>query len=659
MGTVLVILLAEPLSAGDLRFRKHVINEQTDYAAAALIDVNRDGQIDVVCGGDWYEGPTWKKHFVAEIPRIGGRPDGYSHLEFDVNRDGWTDVITVNYRSRSIKWMEHPGPSLGPWTTHIAAEPGPMETGRLVDIDGDGRLDLLPNGTTFAAWWEFRWNAGDGPGQPAWIRHDLPEQAGGHGLGFGDIDGDGRGDIVGQHGWLSAPHDARAGQWIWHPDFSMERASIPMVVDDIDDDGDGDIVWCNAHGFGVYWWQNDTATDGTRKWHRHAIDTSWSQGHSPLWADMDGDGRNELITGKRYMAHGGRDPGEYDPIVIYRYQFDPQSRTWNRWTVADVGQRVGIGLDPKVHDIDGDGDLDLLVSGRSGLYWMENLGPPRGAEGSRPIQYQDPTNLMVVKKMDGTLSPVNDPESWGTRRWHSVDAIVRAHGGLPPTASRVPLDVQPMGNTHEFLLPDGRSFSMKPIQYRLDAERTVSAMLYHPIDAEPGSTGGIVCLCDPGEKFSATAMAMSLADKGIASVVVEVASGSGDVLLDGVWQSIRAADLLQSVDAVNAERIGLISSAMAGRLGLYAAAIDQRFIVTATDASTMEDLSEADQYSLSEVLAAAAPRALQVSIDPALKSNWESHTGRAREVFQLRNVPNNLQLNEQPSAIIPWIVKHL
>lgn len=371
MTTVLFALASGPLQSAELQFKLHPVNTNSLYSASAVTDVNHDGRLDIVAGGFWYEAPDWKSHFVREVEMLGDPPryDGYSHLEMDVNRDGWTDLIHVNYRSASIYWLEHPGPPLGEWHKHMVAEPGAMETGRLYDIDGDGRLDLLPNGARFVAWWELL--PGDASQEARWVRHDLPSIAGGHGIGFGDVNGDGRGDVVAPNGWLEAPMDRRNGAWIWHQEFELGRTSIPIVVADVDEDGDNDFVWALGHDYGVYWLEQ-TQENGERAWTKHLIDDSWSQGHSPLWVDLDNNGRPEFVDGKRYWAHEGRDPGARDPLVIYRYEFDKTKGQWQRYPIQTNGP-AGIGLDPKAADLDGDGDLDLVLPGRSGLYWYENL----------------------------------------------------------------------------------------------------------------------------------------------------------------------------------------------------------------------------------------------------------------------------------------------
>jgi len=383
-------------AAGEPTFRRHDINPDSTYCACAAVDVNRDGRLDIVCGGWWYEAPTWKKHLLRDVPMIGGRYDDYSNLPLDVNGDGWIDLVSANYRSETLFWIENPGKRLGPWPAHVIAKPGPMETARLEDIDGDGQLDVLPNGMQFAAWWEVVRgpkaltpgpSPADGRGESSsdgpkasdakgfrWVRHDLPIEAAGHGIGFGDVNGDGRGDVVTAKGWLEAPEDRRRGKWRWHPEFKLHPdASIPILVFDVDGDGDNDIVWGRGHNYGLFWLEQVRQQDGSRRWVQHEIDTRWAQAHSPLLADVDGDGRPELVAGKRYMGHDGRDPGELEPLCIYWYKFDRAAKTWQRHTIS-AGGRAGWGLDPKAVDLDGDGDVDLIAPGRSGLYWFENPG---------------------------------------------------------------------------------------------------------------------------------------------------------------------------------------------------------------------------------------------------------------------------------------------
>src|SRR5262245_14724899 len=447
-----VLFVVVRLPAQQISFLPHDINPAAEYPACGVIDVNHDGKLDIVSGGFWYEAPTWKKHFLRDVEVIRGRFDDYSNLEMDVNADGWTDIVSVNYRSASIFWIEHPGEVIKsnpdtPWQKHLVDNPGPMETGRLFDIDGDGRLDILPNGTTFAGWYELqsrdRWSrSADGKLEPRFIKHDLPIEIAGHGVGFGDINGDGRGDIVGPHGWLEAPEDRRNGRWIWHPDWDLTRdASIPIIVHDVDGDGENDLTWGRGHRYGLYWLQNggNLASGGRepaeassrRTWTWRAIDTSWAQPHSIFLADLDGDKKPELVAGKRYMGHEGKDPGEYDLLCAYYYNFDPKLKTWSRNQIY-FNHRAAFGLDPRAVDIDGDGDIDLVAADRSSLVLFENNSrDARGLMGSfikfgYPNDYHQ--NPLLVgnlywfidrySRYDNTVIPIHPaktPEEYGVR----------------------------------------------------------------------------------------------------------------------------------------------------------------------------------------------------------------------------------------------------
>src|SRR5262249_10201973 len=229
--------------------------------------------------------------------------------------------------------------------------------------DGKAR-ELLPEfggkGSP-TAWYELR----DGK----FVQHIVSPSNYGHGIGAGDINKDGRNDLITPKGWFEAPPDPRSGDWKWHPDFDLGETGFIYVLD-VNGDGINDIVTSLAHNYGVMWWERSA----DNKWIKHIIDDSWSQPHAMTMVDLNRDGRMDFVTGKRFMAHNSRDPGEREPLGIYWYEYVPNGKAveWVKH-VVDYSTRTGGGMQIPVVDIDGDGDLDFAVGGKSGLFLFENL----------------------------------------------------------------------------------------------------------------------------------------------------------------------------------------------------------------------------------------------------------------------------------------------
>lgn len=357
-----------------VKFTKVLIADER-YESAGVFDVNGDGIPDIVSGAWWYEGPAFKRrHRLGDVAAHGDYFDDFSTIPLDVNGDGRLDFITGGWWGNTLRWRENPGSSQCDWPEHIIAETGSVETTRAWDIEGDGHVEIVPNtpGGPLVAYKLVLDAQGRGTG--SFSAHRLFDGPQGHGLGFGDLTGDGRGEFILSGGWLEPPDDPLTGEWTLHPDFNLGSASIPIIVADVNRDGVNDFIVGQAHGYGLDWYEQRIDDAGNRSFVRHPIDPYNSQYHDMQWADIDGDGECELVTGKRYWAHCGHDPGEYDPVGIYYFKWTGENFAKQVIDYGEVRRATGCGIHFALADLRNTGRLDLVAPGKDGLYVFYNEG---------------------------------------------------------------------------------------------------------------------------------------------------------------------------------------------------------------------------------------------------------------------------------------------
>jgi hypothetical protein len=376
--------------AGEPKWKTHTINGKSSFEAAGAFDVDNDGDIDIVAGDTWYEAPNWTPHKVRDVAKVGTYYNDFATLPMDVNGDGKTDFFTCSYFGKDVGWVENPGDKDKTWTYHEVDLPGPSEAAWMVDLTGDGKPEILPNAVNVVVWYDLERAAAT----PTIKKHDFGNKAAGHGVGSGDVNGDGRVDLLTPHGWFEAPADAKNETWTWHPEWELGATGIQILARDVDGDGLSDVVWGMGHNYGLFWQKQVKGPNGERKWEKQEIDKGIASVHTLIWADIDGDGKPlELVTGKRVYAHE-IEPGATDGSVVAWYDYDRSAKKWNKHVIfqgepatdapKEGGKRdalkdfpagtVGTGLQLTAIDIDKDGDIDLVCPGKSGLYLMENLG---------------------------------------------------------------------------------------------------------------------------------------------------------------------------------------------------------------------------------------------------------------------------------------------
>lgn len=363
--------------AGD--FKKTTITRDFISEGVAVADLNKDGKMDIVAGYYWFEAPNWTRHEMAPSRVFDPRKEyseSFLNLGMDVNQDGWDDVVIIDFPGKPAFWFENPKTKTdGAWKKHILADSVGIanESPGFIDIDGDGRLDILcgDKAKKQIIWLKPPVNPGDTEWQRfALSRENVPgTETFSHGIGYGDVNKDGFNDVVVREGWFEGKADKKSGDWLFHPADIGEPCSHMQLLD-VNGDGKNDVVSASAHALGIWWHEQVMDEQGKINFKTHLMSNTTAQTHSSIMTDLNGDGRKDYITGKRFLAHHGRDPGDSDPGILLWFEFTPGKAPYYKEHVIDNDS--GAGLNIVTHDMNGDKKPDIVIANKNGVFLFEN-----------------------------------------------------------------------------------------------------------------------------------------------------------------------------------------------------------------------------------------------------------------------------------------------
>jgi hypothetical protein len=359
-----------------VQFKKHVVYNRFVSEGVAVGDVNHDGKTDILAGNYWFEPPNWTPHILHAdtlnpVPQYSTTFLNYS---MDVNNDGWIDLIRFDQPGGVCVWYENPENKNLLWKRHMILPGAGIENPAFVDVDNDGRQDIICNDTLAkqVIWLKSPVAKND----TVWKRFIISSDSNistnryTHGLGWGDINKDGKNDVLIKRGWWQSPDNVKQEHWQFHPAVLGEDCAN-MYVYDVDEDGDEDVISSSAHNYGIWWHEQTKDSSGNVTWIIHTISKAFSQSHGLMMKDINGDGYPDLITGKRYRAHNDGDPGAFEPAVLYWFEFKPGKQP--QWIPHLIDDNSGIGLSFVVDDINKDGLPDIVISNKKGVFFFEHV----------------------------------------------------------------------------------------------------------------------------------------------------------------------------------------------------------------------------------------------------------------------------------------------
>ena len=385
---IALLLIGASLAANDgprysHSFEKKVLSSEYYCEGADFGDLNRDGVMDIVSGPYWYEGPGYsrKREIYPAVAQDRNKyADNFFSFVRDFDRNGWNDVLVIGFPGTPAAWYRNPGRDDldRPWQKHVIFDQVSNESPNFKNLVGDERPELVCARDGHYGYATVDWEHPETP----WIFHSISGNVGArkfaHGLGIGDVNGDGRLDVLVRDGWFEQPATL-SGDPIWekHSFLFSEPGGAQMHTYDVDGDGDADVISSReAHGYGLAWFEQ-VKEEGRITFKEHRImgatpeenphGVAFSELHAVELFDMDGDGLKDIVTGKTYWSHHTGSKGWNDGAVVYWFKL-----VRNAGQVEFVPNRAdddsGIGRQVVVGDVNGDRLPDIVVGNMKGTF---------------------------------------------------------------------------------------------------------------------------------------------------------------------------------------------------------------------------------------------------------------------------------------------------
>lgn len=399
-------------------FTKQTLTKEFWSEGANFGDFNRDGVNDICAGPFWYEGPSFQKRHefypatqTFTVKGTDGKEETIRGFEgglgskntysknflmftYDFNSDGWPDIMVVGFPGEDTSWYENPKGREGHWQKHVILDVTDNESPGFGDVTGDGKPELFCNSGGYFVYAEADWKDASRP----WKVHKISPKGNWqrftHGIGIGDVNGDGKMDFLEAEGWWEQPKSLEGDPvWTKHEFKFAPGGSSQMYAYDVDGDGDNDVITAlAAHGYGLAWYENVKDANGQITFKPHIImnkeprdnkyGVKFSQLHSVELVDMDGDGIKDIVTGKRFWAHGNEGDVEPNaPAVVYWFKTMRNGGSGNvDFIPYQLDNDSGVGTQVVAGKVDKDAFPDVVVGNKKGVFVLHHTAKSASKE---------------------------------------------------------------------------------------------------------------------------------------------------------------------------------------------------------------------------------------------------------------------------------------